>query len=92
MDHLQQQLRGGRRRRRRPGAAVLVAVAVTFAWIASTGVAAAYDVPTAAANGMETLMDSYNSSTGLIGNSWWQSAAADSPVGPLISVRHARTS
>ena len=53
---------------------------------ASTGAAAAstteamikpdYDVLTAAQDGMQTLMGSYNSGTGLIGNSWWQAAVA----------------
>jgi hypothetical protein len=55
-------------------AAALVAAVLTLAWTAST--AAAYDVKTAAHDGMQTLMGSYDSSTGLIGNSWWQSAVA----------------
>jgi predicted alpha-1,6-mannanase (GH76 family) len=86
MDHPHRHLKGGRRRRKLPGAAALVAAAVTLAWTASTGTAAAsttqttikplYDVGAAAQAGMKTLMGSYNSSTGLIGNSWWQSAVA----------------
>jgi predicted alpha-1,6-mannanase (GH76 family) len=81
MDHPHRHLKGGRRRGKLLGTA-LVAAAVTLAWTAGTGVAAAgttipaYDVPTAAQAGMKTLMGSYNSSTGLIGNSWWQSAVA----------------
>ena len=81
MDHPHRHLKGGRRRGKLLGTA-LVAASVTLAWTAGTGVAAAgtaipaYDVPTAAQAGMKTLMGSYNSSTGLIGNSWWQSAVA----------------
>jgi predicted alpha-1,6-mannanase (GH76 family) len=83
MDHSHWRLNGGRRRL---GAAGLVAAAVTLAWTASTGAAAAgttetsitpgYVVLTAAQDGMATLMGSYSSSTGLIGDNWWQSAVA----------------
>ena len=103
MDHPPWYLKRGRRRRKLAGAAALAAAAVTLAWTAGTGVAAArttgttvrtagtaaaaprttgttmkplYDVPTEARYGMQTLMGSYNSSSGLIGNSWWQSAVA----------------
>jgi predicted alpha-1,6-mannanase (GH76 family) len=74
MDHPHRHLKGGRRRRTLTAAAALVAAAVTLAWTAST--AAAYDVKTAAHDGMHTLMGSYDSSNGLIGTSWWQAAVA----------------
>jgi predicted alpha-1,6-mannanase (GH76 family) len=86
MDHPHRHLTGGRRRRKLPRTAALAAAAVTLAWTASTGAAAAgttqssikpaYAVLSAAENGMATLMGSYNSSSGLIGNVWWQSAVA----------------
>jgi rhamnogalacturonyl hydrolase YesR len=85
MNHPPWPPRRGRRGRKLAGTA-LVAAAVTLAWAAGTGSAAArttaptitpaYDVLSAAQNGMQTLMGSYNSATGLIGNSWWQSAVA----------------
>jgi predicted alpha-1,6-mannanase (GH76 family) len=85
MDHPSWHFRGGRRRRNLAASATAVAAVVTLVGTASTGAAArttdttvspAYDVLTAAQDGMQTLMGSYNSSTGLIGNSWWQSAVA----------------
>ena len=68
------------------GVVAAVAAAVTLVGTAGAGAAAAgttgarvtpsYDVLSAAENGMATLMGSYNSSTGLIGNTWWQAAVA----------------
>ncbi|HLX51235.1 MAG TPA: glycoside hydrolase family 76 protein [Streptosporangiaceae bacterium] len=85
MGHQHGHLNGRRRKGKLPGAAVLAA-AVTLAWTAGTAAAAAgtaqptvrpaWDVLTAAKDGMKTLMGSYNSSNGLIGNSWWQAAVA----------------
>lgn len=86
MRHPDWRLTRGRRRRRLAGAVALAAGAATLVWSAGTGAAEAstakarvtpsYDVLTAAQDGMQTLMGSYSSSTGLIGNSWWQSAVA----------------
>jgi predicted alpha-1,6-mannanase (GH76 family) len=86
MGHPCWHLKGGRRRGKLPRAVALLAAAVTLAWGASTGAAAAgtigqkikpaYDVLTAAQDGMATLMESYNPSNGWIGNSWWQAPVA----------------
>ena len=86
MDLAHRHLKGLRRRGKLHGAAALVAAVLTLAWIASTGAPAAgatettikpaYNVLTAAQDGMQTLMGSYNSSNGLVGNSWWQAGVA----------------
>jgi predicted alpha-1,6-mannanase (GH76 family) len=86
MEQARWPLKRGWRRRRLAGAVAVAAAAVTLVGTAGTGAASAhiaaaritpgYQVLTAAENGMQTLMGSYNSGNGLIGNSWWQSAVA----------------